>query len=253
MKRIGTIAVAVCMVSFALPFLAARTQAADLKLLEGNALNAVMDELGPQFEKMTGNKIDATIGTSAQLKARADNNEAFDAIILTKTLLDQLYTQGKIAASPRVPIAHVGIGVAIRKGAAKPDIATVDAFKQAMLNATSIGYVDNTPTGAALKAIFAKLGIAEQIGPKLKPLNIQAADAVAKGDVEIGMTQISEILPVAGAELVGPLPPDIQVNTVFAGGVSATAKNPQGAAELIKFLAAPVAAAAIRTKGLEPG
>jgi len=237
----------------ALPLLTAQAHAAELKLLEGNALNAVMNDLGPQFETATGNKISATIGTSAQLRARVDSAEAFDAIILTKALLDQLAAQGKVADTPRAPIAHVGIGVAIRKGAPKPDISTVDAFKQAMLNAKSIGYVDNTPTGAALKAIFAKLGIADQVNPKLKPLTIQAADAVANGDVEIAMTQVSEILPVAGAELVGPLPADIQVNTVFAAGVSTAAKNADGAAALIKFLTSPPAAAAIKAKGMEPG
>jgi molybdate transport system substrate-binding protein len=240
-------------VGFALPLLTTQAHTAELKLLEGNALNAVMTDLGPQFEKATGNKISATIGTSAQLKARVDSAEAFDAIILTKSLLDQLAAQGKVADTPRAPISHVGIGVAIRKGAPKPDISTVDAFKQAMLNAKSIGYVDNTPTGAALKAIFAKLGIADQVNPKLKPLTIQAADAVANGDVEIAMTQVSEILPVAGAELVGPLPADIQVNTVFAAGVSTAAKNADGAAALIKFLTSPSAAAAIKAKGMEPG
>jgi molybdate transport system substrate-binding protein len=240
-------------VGFALPLLTAQAHAAELKLLEGNALNAVITELGPQFEKASGNKISATIGTSAQLKARVDSAEAFDAIILTKSLLDQLAAQGKVADTPRAPISHVGIGVAIRKGAPKPDISTVDAFKQAMLNAKSIGYVDNTPTGAALKAIFAKLGIADQVNPKLKPLTVQAADAAANGDVEIAMTQISEILPVAGAELVGPLPADIQVNTVFAVGISTAAKNADGAAALIKFLTSPSAAAVIKAKGMEPG
>ncbi len=240
-------------ISFAVPLLAVHAQAADIKLFEGNALNTVMEELGPQFEKATGNKIDATIGTSAQLKARVDGNEPFDAIILTKALLDQLATQGKVADSPRVPIAHAGIGVAIRKGAPKPDISTVDAFKQAVLNAKSIGFVDNTPTGAALKAIFAKLGIADQVNPKLTPLHIQAAVAVTNGDVEIAMTQISEILPYPGAELVGPLPADIQVNTVFAAGIGTAAKNADGAAALIKFLTAPPAAAVIKAKGMEPG
>jgi molybdate transport system substrate-binding protein len=250
MTRFGAVA---AIVGFILATFPIPINAAELKLLEGNALNAVMEELGPQFEKATGDKIDATIGTSAQLKARVDSNEPFDAIILTKALLDQLTTQGKIVDSSRAPIAHVGIGVAIRKGAPKPDISTVDAFKQAMLSAKSIGYVDNTPTGAALKAIFAKLGIADQVNPKLKPLTIQAADAVAKGDVELGMTQISEILPVAGAELVGPLPAEIQVNTVFAAGVSTSAKNADEAAALVKFLTAPPAAAVIKAKGMEPG
>jgi molybdate transport system substrate-binding protein len=249
----GSLRSLVVAVALELSLLAAHAEAAELKLLQGNALSTVMNDLGPQYEKATGNKIDATIGTSAQLKARVDSNEAFDAIILTKALLDQLAAQSKVADAPRAPIAHVGIGVAIRKGASKPDISTVDAFKQAMLNAKSIGYVDNTPTGAALKSIFAKLGIADQVNPKLKPLTIQAADAVANGDVEIGMTQISEILPVAGAELVGPLPADIQVNTIFAIGVSSAAKNADGAAALIKFLTSPSAATVIKARGMEPG
>jgi molybdate transport system substrate-binding protein len=240
-------------VGFGLPLLTGQAQAAELKLLEGNALNAVMEELGPQFEKATENKIAATLGTSAQLKARIDSGEAFDAVLLTKGLLDQLVGQGKVADAPRAAIAHAGIGVAIRKGAPKPDLSTVDAFKQARLNAKSIGFVDNTPTGAALKAIFAKLGIADQVDPKLKPLTIQAAVAVANGDVEIAMTQISEILPYPGAELAGPLPPEIQTYTTFAGGVSVAAKNADAAAALIKFLTAPAAAAVIKAKGMEPG
>ena len=250
MKRIAAIA---AIVGLTLPVLSAYARAADLVLLEGNALNAVMEELGPQFEKATGNKIVATLGTSAQLKARVDGNEPFDVVIMTKALLDQLAAQGKVADSPRASIAHAGIGVAIRKGAPKPDITTVDAFKQAMLNAKSIGFVDNTPTGAALKVIFAKLGIADQVNPKLKPLAIQAAVAVTNGDVEIAMTQASEILPYPGAELVGPLPADIQVNTLFAAGISTAAKNADGAAALIKFITAPPAAAVIKAKGMEPG
>jgi molybdate transport system substrate-binding protein len=240
-------------VGFALPLLTAEAHAAELKLLEGNALSAVMGVLGPQFEKESGDKINATIGTSAQLMARVNNAEAFDAIILAKAQLDQLATQGKVADASRTAIAHVGIGVAIRKGAPKPDISTVDAFKQAMLNAKSIGFVENTPTAATLKQIFAKLGIADQVNAKLKPLTIQGADAVANGDVEIAMTQVSEILPVAGAELVGPLPADIQVFTVFAAGISTAAKNADGAAALIKFLTSPSAASVIKAKGMEPG
>jgi molybdate transport system substrate-binding protein len=122
-----------------------------------------------------------------------------------------------------------------------------------MLNAKSVGYVDQTPTGATLKTLFAKLGIADQMNPKLKPLHKQAADAVADGDVEIGMTQISEILSYPSVELVGPLPPDIQTYTVFAGGVSAAAKNADGSAALIKFLTTPAAASVIKSKGMDPG
>src|SRR5579862_1170659 len=228
-------------------------QAAEIKLLEGNALKAVMDELGPQFEKSSGNTISATLGTSAQLKARIESGEPFDAVLLTKAALDDLAKQGKVADAPRAGIAHAGIGVAIKKGAPKPDLSSVEAFKQAMLNAKSIGYVDQTPTGAALRVVFAKLGIADQMNPKLKPLTKQAAVAVADGEVEIGMTQISEILPYSGVELAGPLPADIQTYTVFAGGISAAAKNADAAAALIKFLTAPAAVSVIKAKGMDPG
>jgi molybdate transport system substrate-binding protein len=236
-----------------LPLLTTTARAADIKLLGGNALNTVMEELGPQFEKATENKLVVTLGTSAQLKARIEGGEAFDAVLLTKAALDQLAAAGKVADAPRAAIARSGIGVAIRKGAAKPDLSTADAFKQAMLTAKSIGFVDKTPTAAALTALFAKLGIAEEIKSKIKPLSIQAAVAVTNGDVEIGMTQISEILPYPGVELAGPLPPDIQTYTTFSAGISTTAKNADAAVALIKFLTTPEAKAVIKAKGMEPG
>ncbi len=250
MKRFAAVAATVGLI---LPILSAHAQAADVILLEGNALNAVMEELGPQFEKASGNKIVATLGTSAQIKAKVESGEAFDAALLANGTLEELTKAGKFAASPQAAIAKAGIGVAIRKGAPKLDLSSVDAFKQAMLNAKSIGFVDNTPTGNALKAIFAKLGIADQVNQKLKPLHIQAAVAVTNGDVDIAMTQISEILPYPGAELAGPLPPDIQSYTTFSAGVNANAKNAEAAAALIKFLTAPAAAAVIKAKGMEPG
>jgi molybdate transport system substrate-binding protein len=236
-----------------LPLPTTAAHAADIKLLGGNALNAVMEELGPQFEKTSGNKLVTTLGTSAQLKARIEGGEAFDVVLLTKAALDELAAAGKVADVPRIAIARAGIGVAIRKGAAKPDLSTTDAFKQAMLNAKSIGFVDQTPTAAALKAIFVKLGIADAIKAKIKPLNIQAAVAVTNGDVEIAMTQISEILPYPGVELAGPLPPDIQTYTTFSGGISAAAKNAEAASALLKFLTSPDAKAVIKAKGMEPG
>jgi molybdate transport system substrate-binding protein len=243
----------VLIAALGLPLVTVSAQAAELKLLQGNALKAVMEELGPQFEKATENKLVVTLGTSAQLKGRIDGGEAFDVAIITKGALDELAAQGKIADSPRAAIARSGIGVAIRKGAAKPNLGTVEAFKRSMLEAKSIGYVDQTPTAAALKVVFAKLGIADEIKSKIKPLSIQAAVAVTNGDVEIAMTQISEILPYPGVELAGPLPADIQTYTTFAAGLSAATKNGDAAAALLKFLTAPAAAAVIRAKGMEPG
>lgn len=228
-------------------------QAAELKLLVGNALKTVMDELGPQFEKATGSTLSVSVGTTTQLKGRIDNGEAFDVVILAKPALDDLAAQGKVVGSTRAVIARSGIGVAVRKGAPKLDLGSDDAFKQAMLDAKSIGYVDQTPTAAALKSLFAKLGIADAMKSKSKPLNMQAAVAVANGDVELGLTQISEILPYPGVELAGPLPADIQTYTTFAGGVGAAAQDPSGAAALIKFLTGPIAAPVIKAKGMESG
>ena len=238
-----------------LGFLLSATSAwgAELKLFEGNALKPVLDELGPQFEKATGNKLVATLGTTAQLKSRIDGGEGFDVTIMTKGTLDDLAAQGKIADAPRAAIAHAGIGVAVRRGAAKPDLSSSDAFKRAMLSAKSIGYVDQTPTAANLKIVFAKLGIADEVQSKIKPLHIQVGDAVANGDVEIGLTQISEILSYAGVELAGPLPADIQTYTTFSAGVSAVSKNADATAALIKFLTAPAALPVIKAKGMEPG
>jgi molybdate transport system substrate-binding protein len=233
--------------------LSGAAQAAELKLLVGNALKTVMDELGPQFEKATGSTLSVTVGTTTQLKGRIDSGEAFDAVILAKPALDELAAQGKVVDSTRAVIARSGIGVAVRQGAPKPNLGSDDAFKQAMLDAKSIGYVDQTPTAAALKSLFAKLGIADAMKSKSKPLNKQAAVAVAEGDVEIGLTQISEILPYPGVEFVGPLPADFQTYTTFGAGVGAAAREPNGAAALIKFLTGSNAAPVIKAKGMEPG
>ena len=233
--------------------LSGTAQAAELKLIVGNALKTVMDELGPQFEKATGSTLLFTVGTTTQLKGRIDTGEAFDAVILAKPAFDELAVQGKVVDTTRAVIARSGIGVAVRKGAAKPDLGSDDAFKQAMLDAKSIGYVDQTPTAAALKSLFAKLGIADAMKSKSKALDMQAAVAVANGDVEIGLTQISEILAYPEVELAGPLPSDIQTYTTFAGGVGAAAHDPTDAAALIKFLTGPNAAPVIKAKGMEPG
>ena len=147
------------------------------------------------------------------------------------------------------------MGVAVKKGAPKPDISTTEAFKRALLNAKSIAFVEQGASGIYLKALFERLGIADQLKPKLKPLPASnpAAHAVANGEAEIGMTQISEILPYAGAELVGPLPADIGLTTVFTAGVGTGAKDAAAGQALIKFLTAPAAAPVFKAKGLEPG
>jgi molybdate transport system substrate-binding protein len=236
-------------------FTAGVANAAEIRVLSSNALKTVVEELGPQFEKATENKLNVTFGAAANLKTSIEKGEAFDLAILTSSALDDLVKQGKLVAATRADIARSSVGLAVKKGAAKPDISTTEAFKRALLDAKSIAYVEQGASGIYLKSLFERLGIAEQLKPKIKllPASNPAANAVANGEAEIGMTQISEILPYVGAELVGPLPADIQLYTVFPAAVGAGAKEPAAAKALIKFLTAPAAFPVLKVKGLSPG
>jgi len=187
------------------------------------------------------------------LKAQIEQGAAFDITILTATAIDDLAKQSKVDGASRMAIAHAGIGVAIHKGAPTPDISTPEAFKRALLNAKSIGFTAQGASASSLQAIFVKLGIADELKPKIKLLDGAAGAAVAKGEVEIGMTQISEILPYADDQLVGPLPAELQVYTNFAGAVAAASKDAASAKALLKFLTAPTALPVIKAKGMEPG
>jgi len=196
-------------IGFALSLaLGAGSRAAEIKVLASNGVKTVLEELAPQFEKSTGHKLAFRFAPAADLKGQIEKGEAFDVAILTTALIDDLIKQGKLAPATRADVAKSGAGVAIRKGAPKPDIATVEAFKRTLLAAKSIAYVGAGATGANMRKIFEQLGIAEDMKAKTKLLSgVSAADAVATGEAELGFTQISEILPVAGAELAGPLPP----------------------------------------------
>jgi molybdate transport system substrate-binding protein len=235
-----------------LALLASGAQAAEIKVLASTAVKTTLEELAPQFEKATGSKVDITFAPATVLKVKIDEGAAFDVAILAAAVTDSLAGSGKIEM-PAATIAHSGIGVAIRKGAPKPDITTTAAFKQTLLNAKSIGFTGAGATGAYLKTLFEKLGIADDLKPKLRSLQGAAGEAAASGEVEIGMTQISEILPYTGAELVGPLPPDIQSYTYFSAVTSSSSKEADAAKAFIKFLAAPSALAVIKGKGMEPG
>jgi molybdate transport system substrate-binding protein len=249
MKTQGVIA---AIVGLAVALLAGQAQAAEIKVLASTAVKTTLEELGPQFEKATGNKVDLAFAPTAVLKVKIDEGAAFDVAILTAPVNDGLAGEGKIDTT-RTTIAHSGIGVAIHRGAPKPDISTTEAFKRALLNAKSVGFTAAGATGAYLKILFEKLGIADELKPKLKLLQGAAGEAAANGEVEIGMTQISEILPYANVELVGPLPPDVQSYTYFSAAVSAASKEADAAKAFIKFLAAPAALAVIKAKGMEPG
>jgi molybdate transport system substrate-binding protein len=230
----------------------ATASAAEIKLIASNAVKTVVDELQPKFEAASEHKLVGTWGAAANLKGQIEKGEAFDVAILTTGIVDDLVKQGKLAAGSRAALARSGSGVAVRRGAPKPDISTVEAFKQALRNAKSIGYVEQGQTGIYLKALLVKLGLADELKPKVKLLATTAAASVERGEVEMGLTQISEILPHPGAELVGPFPPEIQVHIDFSAAVATGAKEAGPASALIKFLTTPAAMQVIKAKGLEP-
>ncbi|HLK81238.1 MAG TPA: molybdate ABC transporter substrate-binding protein [Xanthobacteraceae bacterium] len=228
--------------------------AAEVKVISSNGLKSTLEQLAPAFEKATEHKLTFTWGAAVPLKAAIERGATFDLAVLTAAAVDDLVRQGKLVAATRAMLANSGAGVAVRKGAPKPDISTVEAFKKALLEAKSVAYVEQGGTGIYLKALLQRLGIADALKNKLKPLPPEnpAAKAVANGEAEIGMTQISEILPYSGAELVGPFPKEIQLTTSFAAAVGTNAREAEAAKALIKFLTGPSAAEVLKSKGLDP-
>jgi molybdate transport system substrate-binding protein len=236
-------------------FAAAPASAAEVKVFASNAMKTALEELAPQFEKATEHKLSFNFNAAAMLKAEIEKGAAFDLAILGGPAADDLIRQGKLVAATRTEVARSVAGLAVKKGAPKPDISTTEAFKRALLDAKSICYVEQGATGIYLKGLLERLGIAEQLKAKTKllPPSNPAAFAVANGEAEIGMTQISEILPYAGAELVGPLPAEIGLYSVYPAAVGPGAKEPDAAKALIRFLATPAAIPVLKSKGLEPG
>ena len=231
--------------------------AAEIKVLTSVALTSALDELAQQFERASGNKL--TIGYSliADIKKRILEGETADVIILSRPVMDELQKVDKFAPGTVVNVAGTAVSVAARAGAAKPDISSVDAFKSSLLAAKSIVYADPAKGGASgvyFSRVLDRLGIAEQMKSKtiLVP-GAQAADVVARGEAELGVAQASEIVPVAGAQLVGPLPGEYGSLTVFTGGIGATSKAPDAAKALIQFLTGPTASPVFKSKGFEPG
>lgn len=235
----------------------ADAEAAEIKVLTSVALTSALDDLAPQFELASGNKL--TIGYSliADIKKRILEGETADVIILSRPVMDELQKLDKFAPGTVVNVAGTAVSVAARAGAAKPDISSVDAFKSSLLAAKSIVYADPAKGGASgvyFARVLDRLGIAEQMKSKtiLVP-GAQAADVVARGEAELGVAQASEIVPVAGAQLVGPLPGEYGSLTVFTGGIGATSKAPDAAKALIQFLTGPTASPVFKSKGFEPG
>jgi molybdate transport system substrate-binding protein len=223
-----------------------------IKILSGGAMRSLMAELVPLFERASGAKVEIEFRLTSVLQKEIADGAAFDIAILPRPEVDELAAAGKIAAGTIVDLARSAVGLAVRAGAAKPDIGTVARFRRALQNARSIAYSDG-PSGAYIGALLQRLGLAEEMKPKTKLTSRPVAELLAEGAAEVGMQQIVAILPVKGAELVGPLPGELQNIIIYAAGISTAAQNPGMADSCIDFMRSSEAAPVIRGKGLEPG
>jgi molybdate transport system substrate-binding protein len=236
----------------------AAVRAAEITVVTSGAFTAAYLELAPQYEHATHNKLVSETGPSMgtthnAIPMRLERNEAIDVVIMAAPALDILVKQGKIKANSRVDLVQSAIGMAVKAGAPKPDISTLDALKRTLLAAKSIAYSDSASGVYLATELFPKLGIADQIRGKTKKIEADpVGGVVAKGDAEIGFQQISELRPVKGIDIVGELPPGAQRITVFAAGIPATSKQPEAAKALIQWLASPAVYPTIKKSGLEP-
>ena len=237
---------------------AAPVRGAEIKVVTSGAFTAAYLELAPEYERATHNKLATEFGPSMgtthdAIPVRLERGEAIDVVIMAAPALADLIKQGKVRADSRVDLAQSGIAMAVKAGAPQPDISTVDALKRTLLAAKSIGYSDSASGVYLSTELFPKLGIADQIKGKSRKIEaVPVGGVVANGEVEIGFQQISELRPVKGIDIVGPLPPGAQRVTVFAAGIPATSKEPEAAKALIQWLRSPAAYPAIKKSGLEP-
>ncbi len=227
--------------------------AAEIRVLASNGVMGILRELGPAFERRSEQKLAIQFEAAAVLKDMIQRGAAFDLAILTAAITDDLIKARALARATRADIARSGVGVAVRTGAPKPDISTPAAFKRALLDAKSVAYATQGASGQYFAGLLERLGIAEWIKARAKTLPSGAiAELVATGKADLAVQQISELMTVSGVELVGPLPAELQSNTMFTAAVSRSAREPEAAKAFIKFLTAPEALAVIRAKSMEP-
>jgi molybdate transport system substrate-binding protein len=229
------------------------TAAAEISVLSTQATQEAYSELVAQFERATGHKVRTDFTGTLNVQKRLAASESFDLIIMAAPAIDEQIKLGRAMADSRVDIAKSGVGVAVRKGAKKPDIGSPEALKKTLLAAKSIGY-STGPSGVYILTVFDRLGVADQVKGKLKqtPSGVFVGNLIASGETEIGFQQIAELVHFAGIDYVGPLPGELQHVTVFSAGIHSGAKQPDAAKALVKFLTAPSAAQVIRKHGLEP-
>jgi molybdate transport system substrate-binding protein len=238
--------------------LAGSASAAEVRVMISGGLTAAYNALVPEFERATGHKVLTAYGPSMgttvnAIPIRLERGEAADVLIMVGYALGDLIKQGKVIAETRVDLVKSPIGIAVKSGVPKPDISSAEAVKRALLAAKTIAYSDSASGVYVSTEMFAKLGIADAMKDKARKIPATpVGEIVAHGDAEIGFQQISELRPVSGIDIVGPLPEELQRITVFSAGIATVSKEPDAGKTLIKFLASPAARDTIVKSGMDP-
>jgi molybdate transport system substrate-binding protein len=232
--------------------LAPAAGAAEIKVIASNAVREPYRELVPNFERSTGHRVTIDWGGTVDIVKRIAGGEIADIVVIPAARIDDFVKQGVLVG--RIDLAQSGVGVAVRAGAPRPDISSAAALRNALLAAKSI-VLSSGPSSVYLPTLFQKMGIADQLKPKIIQIGpgLPVGETVARGEGEIGFTQMSELMSVKGIEYLGPLPADVQFVTVFSAGLHAAAPAPDAARALLNFLTAPEAAPVLKTHGMEPG
>ena len=228
-------------------------QASEIRLIVATPMTGVVKELGSRFERDTGHKLATKFVSGPVVKQEIEAGQPFDVAISITPVIDELIKEGKLVAATRADVAYAGVGVGVRAGAPKPDINSADAFRRALLNAKSVAHSATGASGTYFKGLLDRLGIAEQKKPKLRPMPAdKIAQAVPSGEAEMIVVTMSVIVG-SGADLVGPVPPELQFYNSFAAGVGANTKEAEASKALVKFLTGPAAIQVIKSNGMEPG
>ena len=230
------------------------SQNSPLRVFTTRSIATVLEKIGADFERRTGRTLSVTTDVAARMVRRINDGEPFDFLVAAPAQIDELIKAGKIIPDTRTDLARSGIGVAVRAGAPKPDVSSVDAFKRALLAARSVAYLKEGQSGVYVAGLLERLGIAETIRSKVTlPETDIVSELVSRGEIELGIVVITQIVTTEGVALAGPLPSEIQSYITFTGGISANSKSIDAAKDLMTVLRSPVAISIMRSQGMEPG
>ena len=232
----------------------ASASAAEVRILTTRSVMTILDKIGPEFERTSGHTLNYSSDVAINLLRRIEAGEAFDLLVASPSQMDSLISKGIIVAASRTNLVRSGIGVQVKAGAPKPDISSMESFKRALLDAKSIGYLKEGQSGVYLHQVFERIGIADAIRTKaVRPDKDIVSELVAKGEIELGLVVITQIVTTPGVDLVGPIPNEIQSYITFTAGIGAKATAPEAARQLLEFLKGPAALPVIKAQGMEAG